>query len=124
MCVCVPCGLSPLDQPQRSQSPHPIICFSKADRWREGEKTKSEVERGRVGDGKREGERERGSLSLHRGELIRMKKKWREERVSSLLRSGVRRVVSQLVKVPNRACGHTESERARKSDREGAQKPK
>lgn len=45
LCLCeVPYSLNPLAQPQKSQSPHPIICFSKADRWREGKQSTRERE--------------------------------------------------------------------------------
>lgn len=66
-------------------------------------KEKTDGERGDNSENGREKqrqsvERERLFEGLCRGELIRMETKWREEKVQ--------RIVSQLVKVPNTACGH------------------
>ena len=86
-CVCDRLGRhNPLAQTQRSQSPHPIIRFSKEVGRRDGERVRvreRERERDQEGEREKEGERKRESReslfeSLNGGELIRMKKKKRE----------------------------------------------
>lgn len=77
--VCeVPYSLDPPAQPRRSQTPHPIICFSKADRWSEGGENR---ERG--GEKQSQRERERIFEGSHKGVLIRIENRKTERGDSS-----------------------------------------
>jgi len=109
----VKCSFNPPAQPRRSQTLDLIICFSKADRWSEGEKNNPKNRKS-----VRERERERGRLfeRLLMGELIGMKKKNGEKRLCC---ARARRIVSQISQkeIPNRARGHNSRERER--EREG-----